>query len=101
MKKCEIIETEEMLRCEIIENYYVVYEKTESKEYRVEHGSFFEKGCSIEKTVTIYKGSSQSTLQKVYSYTVDFVDQSEIRDVILQDYPELFKTTDKLAKQAV
>ncbi|WP_404328257.1 hypothetical protein [Mesobacillus maritimus] len=98
MKKYEVIESEEMLRCEIIENYYVVYEKTESMEYRVEHDTFFEKGCSIEKTVTIYKGSSQSTLQKVHSYTVDFVDQSGIRDVILQDYPELFKGMNQTKK---
>lgn len=100
MKKYEVIETEEMLRCELIENYHVVYEKTESKEYRVEHGSLVEMGSYIDKTVTIFKGSSHSTLQKVHSYSVNGIDLNKIRTVILQDYPELFKGL-KQTKQAV
>ncbi|MBY0096213.1 hypothetical protein [Mesobacillus maritimus] len=100
MKKIEVIETKEMLRCEIIENYYVVYEKTETREYRIDHSSLVDVGSSIENTVSIFKGGSQSTLQKVQTYTVNCVDQSEIRDVILQEYPNLFKTA-KLARQAV
>jgi hypothetical protein len=100
MKKIEVIETKEMLRCEIIENYYVVYEKTETREYRMEDYSMVEKGSCIRNSVSIFKGSSHSTLQKVRSYTVNCVDQNELRDVILQEYPEIFKTV-KLAKQAV
>jgi hypothetical protein len=88
----EVIETEEMLRCEIIENYYVVYEKIEAKEYRTDHNNnLVEKGCSIEKTITIFKGSSYSTLQKVHSYPIDGLDLNKIRGVLLHDYPELFK----------
>jgi len=100
MKIIEVIETKEMLRCEIIENYYVVYEKTETREYKMDNSLLVEKGSSIENTVSIFKGSSQSTLQKVQSYTVNCVDQSEIRDIILQEFPELFKTA-KLTRQAV
>jgi len=100
MKKYEVIETKEMLRCEMIDNYFALYEKTECKEFGIVNNTVVEKGCSLEKTVTILKGNDESTLQIVKSYSVKAPDLSEIRDKIIQDYPELFKKVN-LTKQAV
>lgn len=100
MKKYEVIKTKEMLRCEMVDNYFALYEETECKEFRLVNNTVVEKGCSLEKTVTILKGNDESSLQKVKSYSVKAPDLSEIRDKLIQDYPELFKKV-KLTKQAV
>lgn len=100
MKKYEVIKTEELLRCEMVDNYFALYEETECKEFGIVDNTVVEKGCSLEKTVTILKGNDESTLQLVKSYSVKTQDLSEIRDKLIEDYPDLFKKVN-LTKQAV
>jgi hypothetical protein len=62
----EVLDTKEMLRCEFIENYHVLYEKIELRDYEIKDDCLLEKGCTIQKYITIFKGSSFSSLQFVF-----------------------------------
>jgi hypothetical protein len=91
LKIYEVIETKEMLRCELIENYYAVYEETEIKEFNLDNSILIEKDTLFEKSVTLFKGNSHSTLQKVKTYNVRSHALENIGKLIYKDYPEVFK----------
>lgn len=101
MKISEVIVTKEMLRCELIDNYHVIYEETEIQEYTKSENNFLvEKTRSVERTITILKGNTQSTLQRVKTYRTECKNSRDIRNIIFTDFPELFKTS-QISKQAV
>jgi hypothetical protein len=87
----EVLDTKEMLRCEFIENYHVLYEKIELRDYEIKDDCLLEKGCTIQKYITIFKGSSFSSLMKIKAYPIQVVDIIEIRKMVANDFPELFK----------
>lgn len=88
----EVIETKEMLCGEISEDFHVIYEETENKEVIIENNLIVEKEGHVEKTLNIFKGDSHSTLQKVKAYPVRSMNEKDIREIVLKDFPELFKT---------
>lgn len=87
----EVIQTKEVLCGEFIENYHVIYEEIEHKDYEVKHNCLIEKSRIIQKYITIFRGNSYSTLQKIKGYSIEKVDIADIRELIANDYPELFK----------
>ncbi|SEM21436.1 hypothetical protein SAMN05192533_101444 [Mesobacillus persicus] len=101
MKIFEVLVSKEMLRCELIESYHVIYEETEMTEFtNNEHDFLVEKKRFVERTLTILKGNTQSTLQRVKTYRTECKNARDIRTIIYNDYPEIFKTI-QIAKQAV
>jgi hypothetical protein len=91
LKIYEVIETKEMLRCELIENYYAVYEETEIQEFLHDNSHLIEKETLLEKSVTLFRGNSHSTLQKVKSYNILSYALEDIGKLIYKDFPEVFK----------
>lgn len=96
----EVIETKEMLAGEFLENYFVLYEEVENKDYEVSNNLYFEKSRIVKKYITIFKGSSYSSLQKIKSYPIEKMNTTEIRELISNDYPELFKNV-QFSRKAV
>lgn len=64
MKVYEVIETQEMFRGEIIEDYYIIYEQTENKIYENRNNHLFQQERFLEETVNVFKGNPHSTLKK-------------------------------------
>jgi hypothetical protein len=87
----EVIQTKEMLCGEFIENYHVIYEEIENKHYEVKHNCLIEKSRIVQKYITIFRGNSYSTLQKIKAYSIEKMDIAAIRELIANDFPELFK----------
>lgn len=94
MKVYEVIETKEMFRGEIIEDYCIYYEQTETKVFAAKDQFLFQKESFVVSTVNVYKGNAGSSLQKVKVYSIE--DIMDIRQTILNDFPHLFKK-EKLA----
>ncbi|MBT2641940.1 hypothetical protein J7I80_06870 [Bacillus sp. ISL-41] len=91
MKIYEVIQTKEVLCGEFIENYHVIYEEIESRDYEDKHNCLIEKSSIVQKYITIFRGNSCSTLQKIKAYSIEKLDIAKIRKIIANDYPELFK----------
>lgn len=87
----EVIDTKEMLPGEFIENYFVIYEEVENKQFDIRNNYFFVKDCFVQKNITLFKGNSYSTLQKIKAYPIDSMDERAIRETILKDFPSLFR----------
>ncbi|UQX55960.1 hypothetical protein M5V91_10165 [Cytobacillus pseudoceanisediminis] len=64
MKVYEVIETQEMFRGEIIEDYYIIYEQTENKIFENRNNHLFQQERFLEETVNVFKGNPHSTLKK-------------------------------------
>lgn len=95
MKVYEVIETQEMFRGEIIDNYYVIYEQTENKVFENRNNHLFQQEKFLEKTVNIFKGNPHSTLKKVKAYPISHLAYGDIREAITNDFPDLFKNLKK------
>lgn len=91
MKVYEVIETMEMFRGEIIEDYYIIYEQTENKIFASKNNHLFQQEKFIEKTINIFKGNANSTLQKIKTYPIHRLAMREIHETIAKDFPGLFK----------
>lgn len=89
MKVYEVIETKEMFCGEIMEDYYIIYEQTENKVFENKDNYLFQKESFVVRTINVYKGNSNSTLQKVKTYPIK--DIGNIRKIIVNDFPGLFK----------
>lgn len=87
----EVIQTKEVLFGEFIENYHVIYEEIESRDYEVKHNCLIEKSRIVQKYITIFRGNPYSTLQKIKAYSIEKMDIADIRKFIANDFPELFK----------
>lgn len=64
MKVYEVIDTQEMFRGEIIEDYYIIYEQTENKVFESRNNNLFQQERFLEETVNVFKGNPHSTLKK-------------------------------------
>ncbi len=91
MKVYEVVETMEMFRGEIIEDYYIIYEQTENKVFAKKNNHLFQQEKMVEKSIKIFKGNANSTLQKIKAYPVHRLAIGDIRETILKDFPGLFK----------
>ena len=91
MKVYEVIETQEIFRGEIIENYYVIYEQTENKVFENRNNYMFQQERFLEETVNIFIGNPHSTLKKVKTYPIRHLAFGDIREAIRKDFPDLFK----------
>lgn len=91
LKIYEVVYTKEMLRGELIENMYAVYEETECKIYKKEDGNLVEKNCRIQKHLTIFKGNSYSSLIRIKTYQIEDEKIKDLREMIMKDFPALFK----------
>ena len=86
----ELILTKEIFTNEVAENYYVVYAETLNKDIVLNNNGFLEKSRFIEKEITIFKGDSFSSLQKVKAYPLEHRAIESMREIIVSDLPELF-----------
>lgn len=100
MRVHEVIDTKEVLPGEFIENFLVIYEEVENKQIDIRNNYFIVKDRFIQKSITLFRGSTYSTLQKIKAYPIDCMDERTIRETILKDYPSLFKE-DQLTNKAV
>lgn len=91
MKVYEVIETQEMFRGEIIEDYYIIYEQTENKIFGNRNNHLFQQERFLEETVNVFKGNPHSTLKKVKAYPIRHLAFGDIRETIRNDFPDLFK----------
>lgn len=91
MKIYEVIYAKEMLRGELVENMYAVYEETECKVYKKEDGNLVEKKCTIQKHLTIFNGNSYSSLLRIKTYQIKDEGIKDLREMIMNDFPALFK----------
>ncbi|WP_156183177.1 hypothetical protein [Mesobacillus campisalis] len=91
LKIYEVIHTKEMLRCELLEGYYAIYQETESREFELDNNVLIQKDILLEKTVTLFKGNAQSTLQKIKSYPVAAPEGRRMEEILFKDFPEIFK----------
>jgi len=98
MKVHEVIDTKEVLPGEFIDNFFVIYEEVENKQIDIMNNFFLEKNRFIQKSITLFKGSTYSTLQKIKAYPIDCMDERAIREAILKDYPSLFKKGEYTSK---
>ncbi|CAM3584993.1 hypothetical protein GCM10009865_30140 [Aeromicrobium ponti] len=89
MKVHEVIETKEMFCGEIMEDYYIIYEQIENMVFENKDNYLFQKESFVVRTINVYKGNSNSTLQKVKTYPIK--DVRNIRKIIVNDFPGLFK----------
>lgn len=89
MKVYEVIETQEMFRAEIIENYYVIYEQTENKVFENRNNDLFQQERFLEETVNIFKGNPHSTLK---TYPIRHLAFGDIREAIRKDFPTSLRT---------
>lgn len=90
LKVHEVIDTKELLPGEFIENYFVIYEEVENKQFDIKNNYFFVTDCIVQKNITLFKGNSYSTLQKIKVYPIDRMDERAIRETIFKDFPLLF-----------
>ncbi|MBX9976480.1 hypothetical protein H7K21_26290, partial [Cytobacillus firmus] len=51
MKVYEVIDTQEMFRGEIIEDYYIIYEQTENKVFESRNNNLFQQERFLDETV--------------------------------------------------
>ncbi|MFC0562297.1 hypothetical protein [Halalkalibacter alkalisediminis] len=86
----ELIATKEIYAGEVVENYYVIYEETRSKDFVLKNNFFLEKSSFIEKVISIFKGDSFSTLQKIKAYPIENITIESMKEIIGKDLPELF-----------
>jgi hypothetical protein len=91
VKVHEVIDTKEMLPGEFIDHYFAIYEEIENKQFDVNNNHYYVKDHFVEKNITLFKGSSYSTLRKIKVYPVKSMDVRSIREMILKDFPSLFK----------
>jgi len=91
VKVLEVIDTKEMFPGEFIDNYFVIYEEIENKQFDVNNNYYFVKDHFVEKNITLFKGSSFSTLRKIKVYPIKSMDVRLIRETIFKDFPLLFK----------
>ncbi|MEH7886410.1 hypothetical protein V7654_19090 [Bacillus sp. JJ1609] len=91
VKVLEVIDTKEMLPGEFIDNYFVIYEEIENKQFDVNNNYYFVKDHFVEKNITLFKGSTYSTLRKIKVYPIKSMDVRLIRETIFKDFPSLFK----------
>ena len=98
VKVHEVIDTKEMLPGEFIDNYFAIYEEIENKQFDVSNNYYYVKNHFVEKNITLFEGSSHSTLRKIKVYPVKNMDVRAIRETILKDFPSLFKKIQCISK---
>ena len=91
MKVDEIVETKELLKGEIKQDYLVVYQEVINKNVELVKDQMIETSKTIEKTLNIFKGEVNSTVQKVQAYQIEKeCSVDNILETIKQNHKEIF-----------
>lgn len=91
MKVDEIVETKELLKGELKQDYLVVYQEVINKNVELVKDQMVETSKTVERTLNIFKGEVNSTLKKVQAYPVEKdLSVDNLLETIKHDHKEIF-----------